>query len=211
MLRTRLCSARHAVDPGVVAREEHVGHLPAAELRRAGVVRILDAAVEGGAEALVLAGAFCKGARQPPRDRVDEHHRRQLAAGEDVGADRDRVGAEVVDDPRVEALEARREHGDRRLGGELLDELLVELAALRREGDHAGGRHVAVGRLERSRDDVDAQHHPGTAAVGRVVDLAGAQRRRVAVVEEPELELGSEHGGDAASARSASRKRAEPG
>ena len=59
----------------------------------------------------------------------------------------------------------------------------------------AGGC-VAVDRLERRRDDVDAQHHPCTAAVRRVVDLAGAQRRRVAVVEEPELELGAENGGD---------------
>ncbi len=58
------------------------------------------------------------------------------------------------------------------------------------------GRRLAVGRLERRRDDVDPQHHSRAAAVGRVVDLAGAQRRRVAVVEEPELELRAEDGGD---------------
>ena len=56
------------------------------------------------------------------------------------------------------------------------------------------GRLVAVDRLERRGDDVDAQHHPGTTAVRRVVDLPGAQRRRVAVVEEPQLELGAENG-----------------
>ena len=195
MLRARLCSAPPAVDLGVVPGEEHVGHLPAAELRRTRVVRILDAAVERGAEGLVLARALRERSGQPARDRVDQHHRRQLAAGEDVRADRDRVGAEVVDDARVESLEAGREHRDRRLRGELLDERLVELAALRRQRDHARGPVVAVGRLERGRDDIDAQHHARAAAVGRVVDLAGAQRRRVPVVEEPKLELGAEDGG----------------
>ena len=58
---------------------------------------------------------------------------------------------------------------------------------------HDPGRAVAPVRgLERRVDDVDAQHHPGTAAVRVVVDLARAQRRRVAVVEEPELELRAE-------------------
>ena len=68
---------------------------------------------------------------QPARDRVEQHHRRQLAAGEHVRADRDRVGGEVLDDPLVEALEAGREQRQALLAGELLDELLVELAALR--------------------------------------------------------------------------------
>ena len=55
---------------------------------------------------------------------------------------------------------------------------------------------VAVDGLERSRDDVDAQHHAGTAAVRLVVHLAGAQRRRVAIVEEAQVELGAEHRGE---------------
>ena len=55
-------------------------------------------------------------------------------------------------------------------------------------------RRAAVDGVERGGDDVDAQHHPGTAAVGIVVDLSRAQRRRVAVVEEPELELVAENG-----------------
>ena len=83
-----------------------------------------------------------------------------------------------------------------RLGGELLDERLVELAALRRQRDHARRGRVAVGGLERGRDDVDPQHHPRAAPVRRVVDLAGTQRRRVAVVEEPQLELRAENRGN---------------
>ena len=56
----------------------------------------------------------------------------------------------------------------------------------------------AVGGVERCCDDVDAQHHAGTAAVRLVVDLAGAERRRVAIVEEAQLELGAEHRGERA-------------
>ena len=82
----------------------------------------------------------------------------------------------MVDDAGVESLESGREHRERRLGDELLDERLVELAALRRQRDHPRGRRVAVGSLERGRDDIDTQDHARAAAVGRVVDLPGAQR-----------------------------------
>ena len=70
-----------------------------------------------------------------PRDRVYEHHRGKLAAGEDVRADGDRVGGHVLDDALVEAFETGGEKGQLLLAGELLDELLVELPTLRRERD----------------------------------------------------------------------------
>jgi hypothetical protein len=55
---------------------------------------------------------------------------------------------------------------------------------------------LAVGRFERGRDDVDAQDHACAAAVRVIVDLAVPERRRVAVVEQPELELGAEDRGE---------------
>ena len=67
---------------------------------------------------------------------------------------------------------------------------------LRRQRDDPVVGHAAVDGVERGRDDVDAQHHAGPAAVRLVVDLTGAQRRGVAVVEEPQIELVAEHGGD---------------
>ena len=100
---------------------------------------------------------------------------------------------EVLDDPVVEALEPRGEQRQRLLLRELLDDLLRQRPATRRERDHAVLGHAAVHRVERRRDDVDAQHHPGAAAVRLVVDLARAERRRVAVAEQPELELVAEH------------------
>ena len=82
--------------------------------------------------------------------------------------------------PLVEALEPGGEQRELGLLGQLLDERLVERPALRRERYHPRRPLLAVDRLERGRDDVDAEHHARAAAVGLVVDLACAQRRRVA-------------------------------
>ncbi len=55
---------------------------------------------------------------------------------------------------------------------------------------------TAVYRVQRRGHDVDAKHHAGPAAVRLVVHLTRAERCRVAVVEDPEIELGAEHGRD---------------
>ena len=116
------------------------GTRPAAELRRTRVVRVLELAVEVDRERLELARALGQRAGQAARDRVDEHHRRQVAVREHVRPDRDRVGAEVLDDALVEALEARGEQRQPLLLRELLDDRLRQLPALRRQRDHADGR-----------------------------------------------------------------------
>ena len=102
----------------------------------------------------------------------------------------------MLEDPLVEALEAGREKRQRVLACELVDEPLVQLATLRGEGDHPPVALYAVHGLEGRVDDVDAQHHARTAAVGLVVDLPARERREVAVVEELELQLGAEHRGE---------------
>ena len=81
---------------------------------------------------------------------------------------------------------------------ELVDDRLRELAPLRRQRNHAVVGQAVVHGFERGRDDVDAQHHPRAATVGLVVDLPCAQRRRVAVAEEPQVELPPEDGRDRA-------------
>ena len=82
--------------------------------------------------------------------------------------------------------------------GELVDERLVELSALRREGDHPAAGALAVDGLERGADDVHAQHHSRAAPVRLVVHLAAGERRVVAVVEEAQVEPRAEHGRDRA-------------
>jgi hypothetical protein len=77
---------------------------------------------------------------------------------------------------------------------ELVDQLLIELAALGRQRDHPMLGGVSVDRVESGRDDVHAQDHARAAAVGVVVDLPLLERRRVPVIEQPEVELGPEDG-----------------
>jgi hypothetical protein len=156
-------------------------------------VGVLEPSIERDREALVLARAVGQGAGHPAGDRVEHDHRRQLATGEDVRTDRDRVGTKLRDDPLVEALEPGREQRHLALAGQLLDERLVELAAGRGEGDDSGGPGRPVCGLERSVDDIDAQEHARAATVGIVVDLARAERCGVAVVEQAKLELAAEH------------------
>src|SRR5213078_1242930 len=56
------------VDPRVIAREEDVGHAPAAEIGGARVVRVLEAAAQLGREALDEPRLLrAEGARQPAR------------------------------------------------------------------------------------------------------------------------------------------------
>ena len=98
----------------------------------------------------------------------------------------------MLDDALVKALVAAAQQRDRRLGGQLVDQRVVEHAAAGRQRDHAPLAPqvdwvLVVDALQRLVHDVDAQHHPGAAAEGRVVDLATAQRRVVAGVEGPQL------------------------
>ena len=84
----------------------------------------------------------------------------------------------MLDDALVEALVAPAQQRQLRLGGELLDEPVVEQAAARRERDHPPAlaqrdRILAVAGAQRRLDHVDAQHHPGSAAERGVVDLPG--------------------------------------
>ena len=74
----------------------------------------------------------------------------------------------------------------------------VELAALRRQRDDPVLGDAAVGGFQRRGDDIHTQHHSRAAAVGVVVDLPGAERRRVAVTEQTKVELTAEHGRDGA-------------
>ena len=73
---------------------------------------------------------------------------------------------------------------------------LVEGSSLRRQRDHALTGLLAVHGVERGRDDVDSQHHPGAAAGTarrRPGRLAAASCRGTL---EPQLELGAENGGN---------------
>ena len=79
----------------------------------------------------------------------------------------------MVEDALVEALEARREERERGSSGELLHELLVELAPLRRERDDAMvGLRSPYTASSAAATTSTRSTMPGAAAVRVVVDLA---------------------------------------
>ena len=100
------------------------------------------------------------------------------------------------EDVLVETLEPGRQERQVLLAGQLLDDALVELPALRRQRDHAMLRQRAVDAFESRCCDVHPQDHPRPAAVRLVVHLAAGERRPVAVVVEAQVELTAEDGGD---------------
>src|SRR5215210_5835376 len=173
-----------APDVLMMAREQDLGHRPAAPLRGARVVRVLRRAFQRRAEGLLQRGVgVAERPRQLAQDGVADDHRSELAAREHVAADRDLVRAEVVDDPLVEALVAPAQQGHPRLGRELGGERVVQQPPARGQGDHPPPLAQvdgvdAVALAQRGLHDVDAQHHARPAAERRVVDSAPAQRRR---------------------------------
>src|SRR3954452_18385398 len=188
--------AAHAPPGGdllVVAGEQHAGDLPAAVVRRPGVVRVLGVAAQRLAEGLLQRGlGVAERAGQLAQHGVHDDHRGQLAAGENEAPDGAGVRGEVLDDALVEALVAPAQQRDGRLARQLVDERVVEHAAARREGDDAAlvaqvDRVLVVDALQGLVHDVDAQDHAGAAAERRVVDLAAAQRGPLARVERPDL------------------------
>src|SRR5213082_264470 len=124
-------------NPGVVAREQHVGDAHAAIFGRP---RELRAAGQLSAERVLLQGLrVADHAGDQAADRVDEHHRRDLAAAQDVVADRDLVRGQARADLVVDALVAAADDDQPRLAGELRGQALVQAPAPRlQEHDRTG-------------------------------------------------------------------------
>ena len=116
--------AAPTLDLPVVAGEQDLGDLPAAVGRGPGVVRVLEASVELGREALVLARPLGERARAAgARSRRGAPSRAARRRRARTGRSRPRR-CRVAHDPVVEALEPRGEQRELALGGELLDEPL---------------------------------------------------------------------------------------
>ena len=119
------------------------------------------------------------------RERVDEDERGQLAAREDVVADRDLARDERLPHALVDALVVA---GDEDVAGperEAVGERLRQRLAVGREVDHVVdrlpvGRGLFEKRLDAGEERLGLQDHAALAAVGLVVDLPVAARRPLA-------------------------------
>ena len=90
-------------------------------------------------------GRLVDGARQQPQDRVEDHQRRQLPAGQHVVADR-QLQVDHRPHPLVDALVARAQEHEVRPLGELVGRRLAEHLPRGIEQDHGRVRPLDVGQ-----------------------------------------------------------------
>src|SRR5450759_5190886 len=161
-------SSRHrlplspAPDLRVMPREQHVRHLEAAELGWPRVVRVVEQPTR---ERIPLNRLLVThGARQQPDDRVEHHQRRQLAAGEDVVADRYFLGRHLVADPLGHALvPAAEDHDMARATQSNRVRLGKRLSLRRREHDRRRLPTRLAHVIDRAEQRRRLEHHPGAA------------------------------------------------
>ena len=127
----------------MIARSQHLGHLPAPELGRAGVVGVLE---QARGEALLGGRALvAQDAGQQPGHRLDHHQGGQLPAGQHEVAHRQLTVDQMVAHPLVHPLVATAEQGEAPgEGGQLLGRRLVEAPAARAPAAAAAGRTSAA-------------------------------------------------------------------
>ena len=124
--------------------------------------------------------------------RVDEYERGQLAARQDVVADRDLARHKCLADPLVDALVVARDEDEARREREPVGERLRERLAVGREEDDLVDRlALGLGRLEERLDAgeerLGPEHHAALAAVRLVVDLPVVAHRPVPQAVDADL------------------------
>src|SRR5947208_17018138 len=103
----------------MIPRPQHFGDRAPFPCHWSGIVRIFQ---ETLLEALLLsAGGRAHYPGKQPHASIEDDHRAELAAREDIISDRNRFERACVEDPLVESLEAAGQHNDPFAGGELAD------------------------------------------------------------------------------------------
>ncbi|MCY1431599.1 hypothetical protein D9M71_475720 [compost metagenome] len=168
----------------MVAAEQHRWNTFAFVHLGSGVVRAIEQAVGKR----VLLGGICMPQRsgQQPRNRIDQHHGRQLTAGQDIIANRPFLIHVRLDETLVDAFVTPGDEDQSLLLRQFANRRLIQASSLRRQVDHLGRSAgslpgIGQGALQR----LDLHHHPGAAAerpvVHRLVAVFGVVPRIPAV------------------------------
>src|SRR6185295_6491508 len=170
-----------AHDRGVISGQQHLGHRFAFKDRRPAVVREIE---QPGAEAVVFNRP--RQLDHPgdlPRDRLDQHHRRQFPSRQDVVADRDLLVHHRLAHPLVDPLVTPAEQDQIAPPGQFAHLRLVQPPALRRKQHAPGGRPLGALRslrqLPHRADPRRSRHHHPAAATVRLVVHASVPIFRV--------------------------------
>src|SRR5260221_2614115 len=165
----------------MIPRPQHFGDRAPFPCHWSGIVRIFE---KPRLEAFLLsAGGRAHYPGKEAHASVEDDHRAELAAGEDIVADRDGFYRPRVEDALVESLEAAAQQNDALARRELADAALGQRAPPRCQRQYRPRAGVLGGNaIERRGEDVRAKHHSRSAAGGRVVDAAVLVGREIADV-----------------------------
>ena len=151
----------------MVAGEQHVRHAASLPFGGPGIVRIFQQVARERLLRRAVGRAHHAG--QQSNHRIEQHQRRQFAAGQHVVADADLFHPAGIDHALIDALVAAAEQDDAGSGRVALHIALRQRPAARRKehkrpvighGGNGGVHHVG------------AQHHPSPTAERRVIDRA---------------------------------------
>lgn len=174
----------------VISAKQDVGDLHSAKVLGAGVLWVFECQRAGVAEGIIGGGVFvAEGAGQETDDGVDYYHSGQLAAGQDVIADRDLLGVEARTDTFVEAFVPASDENQAFFAGKLDGFLLGEGLALRGEQHRPAGVGILFLDVFEAVEQGPAEHnHTGTAAVGFIIDFVMRGRGEIADVGDGNID-----------------------
>src|ERR1700730_5594545 len=162
-----------AADVGVVTGQQHRRHVPAFKHIRPRVVRPVEQAVRK--RILIARALIAQRAGQQPRQRVDDHERRQLPTREHVVAHRQLAINAELDHALVHTLVPSGQQQHTRQRRQLARLRLAKGSTLRRQvHPRAPRRQPRVRRANRRQQRLGFHHHARSAPVGTIID--GAMR-----------------------------------
>src|SRR5262245_23010199 len=171
----------------MIPRPQHFGDRASFPCYWSGIVRIFEKPL---IEALLLtAGGGAHYPGEQPDASIEDHHRSELAAGEHIIADRDRLEVSRLEDSFVETLETSGEENDPLAHYQFADAGLGQRLPARGQRQHRAAIRHAV---ERRPENVGPKHHPRSSACWRIVDalvLVGREIADVDGVERPDALL----------------------
>src|SRR6185503_13872201 len=166
-----------APDILVVPRQQHLRYPPVGIDLRPRVLRAIEQPV--GERLLHRGGLVAERPGELAHHRIDQRHRRQLAAREHEVADRDFLVDPALEQPLVHALVPPAQQSKAVLLRELQHPAVIQLLALRREVDHPSASRQ-LDPVQRALQRLGEHHHARPAAVRTVVHRPVPVRREIA-------------------------------
>src|SRR3990172_6008237 len=150
----------------MVAGKQNIGDALAAKFGRTRVMRIFEQAA--GVRVILRAGRVAERAGQETRNRVDEDQCGEFTSGQNVIADGDFVGDEMLADALIHALVAAADQGEAFVRGQRAGDGLRENTSLRRKQNDGRSAQWSKNGFDRLEERDRLPNHPAATSVRKV-------------------------------------------